>query len=210
MAQEVIEEVVSEEVQTEDVLFELPELTLDELKEKITIKQRMGVIAKQEVINTVYNSCVKKDEQNGIYYIDSIMLQVAYDLAMLGNCTDFYTVVENAAAYNYDDLNEIGIFDYVDTVVNIEDISDIDNAIEGFSNRVADLNGIGSFMYRILGDFTKKTADIDFNKLLKDIPKAINGIDKDVIAIVAKELGNGQLGKILNGKKVTNITDIKK
>ena len=138
------------------------------------------------------------------------MAQVAFDFAMLGNCTNFYEVIENASVYTYDYLNELDVFNCVLMGVNTDDYKDIIAVIKGFADRVANLNSVGCFIYRILGDFTKKMPNIDVNKLIKDIPKALNGIDKDVLAVFAKELGNGQIGKILNGKKVVNMADIKK
>lgn len=194
-----VENVMEENVEMVEQV-EFVKLTLDEIKEKITVKNKIGVLAKQEMVQVIYNSCVTKDETNGIYYIDAIMREVAYNYAVLGNYTDFYSVVENAAAYEYDYLDEIGVFDYVSANLS-NDIMSVRDAVCGFEARVIDLNSVGSCLYRIVGDGIKNMKNVDIGKFLKDIPKAINSIDKDVIKIVTSELKNGNVINMPNVNK---------
>lgn len=212
--QEVLEETMQETVEntvnkvvdeavTEETVETPTLLTLDEFKEKLTIKKRASVVEQQMLVQTVYDSCVKKDEENGIYYIDYIMLQVAYNFSVLQYYTDYYEVVEGSDNYTYEYLDEIGVFNYV--AENI-DVGVVRAMIEGFELRVANLNSVGSFVYRLLGDFTKKMPDIkDLNKIIKNIPKALNSIDKDTISIFAKELGNGNLLGNLQKQENANL-----
>ena len=180
-----------------DAKVEFVPLSLDELKEIITIKNTIGVIAKQTMVHTIYNSCVRMDADNGIYYIDYIMQSVAYYFAMLEQYTNFYDVVENAQEYSYEYLKDIGMFDYVSITVS-SDLSEVDEMVNEFVTRVADLNSMGSFIYRIIGEGIKNMPKLDVAKILKDIPNVINGIDKDIIKTVVGELKGGNGGKIIN------------
>lgn len=192
-----VENVMEEKVEVVEQV-DFVKLTLDEIKDKITIKNKIGVLAKQKIVKVVYDTCVKKDDGNGIYYIDTIMRDVAYNFAILDDYTDFYSVVENAADYSYDYLDEIGLFDYVRANLS-DDVMCVRDAICGFESRVIDLNSVGSCLHRIVGDSTKNMKNLDLGKLLKDIPSVINGIDKDVLKIFANELKGGN---IINMSKV--------
>ena len=188
------------EVKAEETVVEIPTLTLEDFKEKVTVKERIGFLEKQALIQSVYDGCVKKDEANGIYYIDYITLDVYSNLAMLGMYTDYYEVIEYANNYSYDYLDEIGIFNYVFDIV-VKDFINVKYAIEEFETRVADLNSIGSCLYRIINEALVKLPDVkDINKLINNLPKAINKIDKDTLSIFAKELGNGTITHQVIGK----------
>lgn len=192
-----VENVMEEKVET----VEFVALSLDEIKDKITIKKKIGVLAKQEIVKVVYDSCVKKDDANGVYYLDRIMGRVAYDFAVLSNYTDFYSVIENAPIYTYDYLDEIGLFDYV--LENMtDDIDSVSAAIDDFESRVAALNSVGACLHRIVGEGFKNMPTMsDFRKLLKEIPKVLNSVDKDVIKTFAGEFKNGNIINIANAKK---------
>lgn len=196
--QEVIEEVVNE-MTTEETTEAPTLLTLDEFKEKLIIKEKASIAEQKMLVQTVYDSCVKKDEENGIYYIDYIMQLVAYSFSILSYYTNYYEIVENADGYTYEYLDEIGLFDYV--VSNI-DTDMVWAMINNFDTRVADLNSVGCFVYRVVDKATKNMPDIkDLQKLIKSVPKVINGIDKDVLAVFAKDLKDG---KVINIDKAKN------
>ena len=197
------ENVVNEVENVMDVKVEFTPLSLDELKEKIEIKNTVSVLAKQTIVNTIYNSCVKTDADNGIYYIDYIMRTVAYDFSVLEQYTNFYDVVENAQEYSYEYLKDIGVFEYVCEMVS-SNLMDIDEMIYGFIQRVNDLNSVGSVIYRLIGEGVKNMPKLDVNKVLKEIPKVINSIDKDIIKTVVGEFKNGNGGKIINMANAKN------
>lgn len=196
--QDVVENVVNEVVAEETT--EPPTLlTLDEFKEKLIIKNKTSIAEQQMLVETVYDSCVEKDEENGIYYIDYIMLQVAYNFSILQYYTNYYEIVENTDVYTYEYLDEIGVFDYV---AENTDTGAVWVMVNDFTTRVADLNSVGCFMYRIADRFTKNMPSAkDLSKLVKSLPRAINNIDKDVLAVVAKELKDG---KVINIDKAKN------
>lgn len=204
MAKKKVENVVETEhteVKAEETVVEIPTLTLEDFKEKVTVKERIGFLEKQALIQSVYDVCVKKDEANGIYYIDYITLDVYSNLAMLGMYTDYYEVIEYANNYSYDYLDEIGIFNYVFDIV-VKDFINVKYAIEEFETRVADLNSIGSCLYRIINETLVKLPDVkDINKLINNLPKAINKIDKGVLEVFAKEFKNGTVVNQVIGQK---------
>ena len=188
---------VNTEMNQEMPKVEFTPLSFDELKEKIIVAETIGIVAKQMIVDVVYNSCVKLDNDNGIYYIDHIMKNVAYDFATLEQYTDFYSVVENASEYTYEYMSKIGLFDYVKSVIH-KDMEAVDEMIYDFASRVIDLNGVGSCVYRLIGEGIKNMPKLDVHKFLKDLPSVINGIDKDIIKSVVGELKNGNAGNIIN------------
>jgi hypothetical protein len=215
---EIIEEVVAENVQEEnlqeeDTVVEFFPMTLDELKEKITVKPRVGFIEKQAIVRSVYDTAVVKDEINGIYFVDQIMLTVSFSLALLSAYTDFYEVVgKNASNYGYDYLDETGMFDYIRENINYTDFRELKTAVNDIRNRVDSLNSVGSCIYRTVGDFVNKIPDTkELGKLVKSLPKVLNNVDKDVLGVFAKELGNGTiLSKMAeNNNKVIDINNSK-
>jgi hypothetical protein len=159
--------------------------------------------AKQTIVNTVYTSCVKEDTIGGVYYLDHIMKMVAYDFSILEQYTNFYNVVENAQEYSYEYLKDIGIFDYVCEIVSL-DLIEINEMIIDFTTRVSDLNSTGSFVYRLIGEGVKNMPKLDVNKVLKEIPKVINGIDKDIIKTVVGEFKDGKGGNIIKMANAKN------
>ena len=187
---------VNKEVGQDTPKVEFTPLSLDELKNKITIAETIGILAKQAIVNIVYNSCVKLDDDNCVYYVDHIMKAVAYNFAILEQYTNFYDVVENASEYTYEYLNKIGLFDCVKDVV-WKDVEEVDAMICDFTFRVADLNSVGSCIYRMIGEGIKNMPKLDVAKILKDIPTVINGIDKDIIKAVVGEFKNGNGGNII-------------
>lgn len=207
VVQEILEETTQEVAENiaEEVATETPILlTLDEFKEKLTIKKKASISEQQMLVQTVYDSCVKKDEENGIYYIDYIMQLVAFNFSILQYYTNYYDVVEGADNYTYEYLDEIGVFDYIADNIDTDVVWVM---IDDFDTRVTNLNGVGCFVYRIADRFTKNLPDVkDFNKLIKSIPKVINSIDKDVLAVFAKDLKDG---KVVDINKAKN-TKVKK
>lgn len=182
---------------------EFTPLSFDELKEKIIVTESVGIVAKQMIVDVVYNSCVKLDNYNGVYYIDHIMKNVAYNFATLEQYTDFYNVVENATEYTYEYLKQIGLFDYVKSVI-YKDVEEVDDMIYDFPSRVMDLNSVGSCVYRLIGEGIKNMPKLDVAKVLKDLPSVINGIDKDIIKTVVGEFKNGNGGNIIKMANAQN------
>lgn len=191
-------EVETTEVQNVEAVQEKPfvPLTFEEIKEKITVKSKCDVVAKQGFLRLVEDNCVVKDEINGIFYIDEIMEMVSVHFGRLSYYTDFYTVIENAGQYTYDYLYECGLFEYIASNIDKSDYDVIQESIYNLYSKVKDLNGVGACLYRIVDKAMKNLPDVkDINKLIKGLPKAINGIDKDVLGMFAKELGNGTTHK---------------
>ena len=194
---------VNKEMNQDTVEVKFAPLSFDELKEKIEIRNTIGVLPKQTMVHTIYDSCVKLDDKNGIYYIDHIMQNVAYDFSMLEQYTNFYYVVENAQEYTYEYLKDVGLFDYVYQTV-AKDLVEVDETIYDFGARVADLNSIGSVVYRMIGEGIKNMPQLDVHKVLKEIPSVINGIDKDIIKAVVGEFKGGNGGNIIKMANAKN------
>lgn len=177
--------------------LEVPVITLDMFKEKVAIKNKISFLEKQAIVQLIYDNCVIQDEENGTYFIDTIMQKVNYNLAILGAYTDYYNVIENAENYGYDYLNELGIFDYVLSIVK-NDVSDIDYAVRYIGVRVESLNSVGSVLYRAINNVLSKMPTVkDMNKIINNLPKIINKIDKETLDVFAKSL-QGALPKNQN------------
>jgi hypothetical protein len=209
LTQEINEEMVAENTQAEETVAEKPvvlDMTLDEFKEKVEIKKFISIYAQKQIVEMVYSNCVVEDTANGIYYIDEIMQQVALDFAVLEHYTNFYDVIENAQAYTYDYLYEVGVFGYLnDKSKNGEmDVHNVCRAISNFTMRIADLNNVGSCLHRTIKEVVSNLPKVDLDKaikgLTKALPKAINSIDKEVLNIFVKDLKEGKVLK-MNDKK---------
>ena len=48
------------EVKAEETVVEIPILTLEDFKEKVTVKERIGFLEKQALVQSVYDVCAKK------------------------------------------------------------------------------------------------------------------------------------------------------
>lgn len=181
----------TENVVAEETVKELPKITLEEFKEKVTFKKYIPFSEKNSIIELVWNNCVVKDEENGIYFIDSIMRDVAFHLAVLRYYTDFYDVYEYAEEYSYDELAEVGIFNRVQYEnYDIESINDIIQF--DFEERVRAMNGTGSSLHRLLNGLLDKMPDANkLGEMMQELPKVLNNVDPKVIEMLGKDLKNG-------------------
>lgn len=181
----------TENVVANETIKELPKITLEEFKEKVQFKNYIPLSDKKTIIELVWNNCVVKDEENGIYFIDSIMRDVAFHLAVLRYYTDFYDVYEYAEEYSYDELAETGIFDSIEYANN--DIDSINDIVRfDFSGRVRAMNSTGSSLHRLLNGLLDKMPDMDkLGELIQELPKVLDGVDPKVIEVFTKDLKNG-------------------
>lgn len=199
---EVVENIVNEvevsvneqdnvSVDTQEVIKELPKIILEEFEEKVKFKNYISISDKNEIINLVWNNCIVKDEENNIYYIDSVMQDVAFHLAVLRYYTDFYSIYEYAEEYSYDELAEAGIFKEIEhTNYDIYSISDI--IYFDFARRVNAMNSTGASLYRLLGGLLDKMPDAnEISKTIKELPEVLNKVDPKVIEMFGKDLKNG-------------------
>lgn len=178
----------------QETVKELPKINLEEFKQKITIKRYIPFSSKKSIVDLIYTNCVVKDEENGIYFIDTLMKEMAYNFAILDYYTDFYDVYENAREYSYDEIAEAGIFRYITNPYCEcrKDIGSLDDAIYRFNDRVNALNSIGASLYRILNGLSDKMPDInELGKLMQELPKVLNKVDPKVIEMFSKDLKNG-------------------
>lgn len=218
MAKNIVNEnVINEEVKnnedTEVVNEEVVEtetrqpITLKEFKEKVKIEKYIPINTKRLLIDTVKNSCIY--EQDGMYYIDYVQKEIAYNLAILSFYTDFVTDNINT----YDHLNNMGAFDYICQKIESE-CNFIYNMInKELNQKVNTLNSVGTVIAKTLGDFINKVPNLSsLSGLLSNLPKALNKVNPEVLKIFAKELGNGTVQNQVVNKddNVIDITDINK
>lgn len=200
-----------ENVETvQEVVQEKPfvPLTFEEIKEKITVKSKCGVADKMGIVQVVENTCIYKDEANGVFYVSEIMRVVGESFGVLQYYTNFYDVIENASDYTYDYLYECGLFDYVKSQIDSKDYEVVDSSLYDIYEKVRNWNSLGSCLYRIVDKTVKELPNMkDINKLIKGLPKVLNSVDKDTLAIFAKELGNGTIANsVINKDNVVDIT----
>ena len=183
----------TENVVAEETVKELPKITLEEFKEKVTFKNYIPLSEKNEIIGLVWNNCVVKDEENGIYFVDSIMRDVAFHLAVLRYYTDFYNVYEYAEEYLYDDLAEAGIFNRVQYEnYDIESINDIIQF--NFEERIRAMNSTSSMLHRLLNGLLDKMPDVNkLGEVMQDLSKVFDNVDPKVIEMFGKDFTNGKV-----------------
>lgn len=178
----------------QETVKELSKINLEEFKEKVTIKKYIPFSSKKSIVDLIYTNCVVKDEENGIYFIDTLMKEMAYNFAILDYYTDFYDVYEKAREYSYDEIAEAGIFSYITNPYCecYNDVGSLDDAIYRFNDRVNALNSTGASIYRILNSLSDKMPDInELEEIMQELPKALNNVDPKVIEMFGKDLKNG-------------------
>ena len=189
---EVVNETVNETVN--EAVKELKELTLEEFKNNVTIYPRTGFINKQAIAQSVYNNSVIKDEENGIYYIDVLMSHTTFNINMLESYTNFYDDYGNEDSYDL--LTNIGVFKYVYTQIDTEDIALVEEAVEGKLMKVEALNSVGSCLHRTIKEVMNELPKAqDFGKLLNKLPKLLDKMDKEKLEILTRELKNGSVAE---------------
>lgn len=178
----------------QEIVKELPKINLEEFKEKVTIKKYIPFSSKKSIVDLIYTNCVVKDEENGIYFIDTLMKEMAYNFAILDYYTDFYNVYENAREYSYDEIAEAGIFSYITNQYCecYKDVGSLDDAIYRFNDRVNALNSTGASLNRLLNGLLDKMPDVNkLDELMQELPKVLNNVDPKVIEMFSKDLKNG-------------------
>lgn len=178
-------------VVADEIVKPLPKIDLEEFKAKVKFKNYIPTSDKNVILDLVWNNCIVKDEANGIYYIDSIMRDVAFHLAVLRYYTDFYEVYEYAEEYSYDELAEAGIFVRIEYLN--DDIDSVNDIIQfNFEERVRAMNSTGSSLHRLLGSLLDKMPDVNkLGELMQELPKVLNNVDPKVVEMFAKDLKNG-------------------
>ena len=178
----------------QETVKELPKINLEDFKEKVTIKKYIPFSSKKSIVDLIYTNCVVKDEENGIYFIDTLMQEMAYNFAILNYYTDFYDVYENAREYSYDEIAEAGIFRYITNPYCEcrKDIGSLDDAIYEFNKRVKALNSTGASLNRLLNGLLDKMPDVNkLEEIMQELPKVLNKVDPKVIEMFSKDLKNG-------------------
>lgn len=194
-------EVVKEEIVNEVV----KELTLEDFKNNVIISPRIGFLNKQAMAQSVYDNSIVKDVENDVYYVDAIMQSVTFNINMLSSYTNFYEVYGDVSVYGYDYLNNIGIFDYVYTTIDEDDIAIVEYAINKNMKRVDMLNSTGACLRRTIKEVIGTLPEMkDFNKLLNNIPKMLNKVDKETLEVLVKEFKNGNVAEYAANKKKKN------
>lgn len=178
-------------VDTQETVKELPKIIFEEFKEKVTFKHYIPFSAKNEIIDLVWKNCIVKDEENGIYYIDSIMRDIALHFAVLRYYTNFYEVYEYAEDYSYDELAEAGIFDRIEYENN--DMNLITDVIHfDFNDRIKAMNSIGSTLHRLLNGVLGNMPDMNkLGELMQEFSKVVGNVDPKVIEMFSKDFKNG-------------------
>lgn len=181
----------AENVVAEEAVKKLPKIDFEEFKAKVKFKSYIPFSDKNEIIKLVWNNCVVKDEEHGIYYIDNVMKNIAFHLAVLRYYTDFYDVYEDAEKYHYDELAEAGVFDRIEYANN--DIDSVYAIIQfDLDDRVRAMNSTGSIVHRLLNGLLDKMPDVNkLGEMMQELPKVLNNVDPKVIEMLGKDFKNG-------------------
>lgn len=213
--QKIATEVEETKIQTEETevqetveVKDFEKITLDEFKEKVTLRPTISLSETRDIIKLVSDNCIIEDKENGVFYIDYLMRDVVYDIAILNFYTNFGDVIDNAELYQYDYLNSIGVYEYIKTNTN-SDITEY-YVVQNIENKVDALNSVGSCLHRVLSDVVAKIPDIkDINKTLNSLPKLLNKIDPKVIEAFTKDLKSGNIGKFANEHQENVVQAVK-
>ena len=197
------------EVQETVEVKDFEKVTLDEFKERVTFRPTISLSIKRDIIKLVSDNCIVEDKENGVFYIDYLMRDVVYDIAILNFYTNFDEVIDNAQLYTYDYLNSIGVYEYVRTNTLNSDLTEY--VIRTIENKVETLNSVGSCLNRVLNNVVAKIPDIkDINKTLNSLPKLLNKIDPKIVEAFTKDLKSGNIGESANEQQENIVQTVKK
>jgi len=149
----------------------------------ITIKPYLSHVEKKILCENIINASLDQDE-NGLVVADYFNRELTKNIGIIVNYTDIEMSEEFLEDYDF--LCEQGIVDYILNNMNKSDRYFIKSMVsKGIEQEIKIGNSIESILAKNLQNLIYKIPDEKFiKKLMNDIPKSINKIKPDNMAIL--------------------------
>jgi len=155
-----------------------------DLSELITIKPYLSHVEKKILCENIINASLEQNE-NGLFVCDYYNRELTKNISIIVNYTDI-NINNEEFLEDYDYLCEQGIIDYVLNSMNKNDRFFIKSMVsKNINQKISIENSIESVLAKNLQSLTSKIPDEkSIKKLINDIPKSINKIKPDNMAIL--------------------------
>jgi len=155
-----------------------------DLSTLITIKPYLSHVEKKILCENIINASLEQNE-NGLFVCDYYNRELTKNISIIVNYTDI-NINNEEFLEDYDYLCEQGIIDYVLNSMNKNDRFFIKSMVsKNINQKISIENSIESVLAKNLQSLTSKIPDEkSIKKLINDIPKSINKIKPDNMAIL--------------------------
>lgn len=169
-----------------DNLIKLTEIKNGVDLEKISVKEYLGFSIKKVMINNILEFC--KVTQDNLIKIDYALLEMVKTISIITQYTNIE--IPDNIVFAYDYLRENKIDEYVLERINVNETIFINNILNSeIKQIIEEENSMQNILSKALNSFIEKIPDEKaISKIIKDIPKNINKIKPETLALL-KNMG---------------------
>ena len=166
---------------------ELPEnqiLIMSEILEGVEIKSYLSTIEKKVIIDNIINGSVETDD-NSIIKINFFNKKLISDISLITNYTNLIFSDDNSIE-DYDFLTQYKILNYIIENIDNDELDFIYNMVEDeLEQQIKIGNSLESVIVNGLNKLIDKIPDEkSMNKLISNLPKSINKIKPENLAVL--------------------------
>ena len=186
---------------------ELPEnqiWDMSEILEGVEIKSYLSTIEKKVIIDNILNGIAEIDE-NSIMKVNYFNKKLISDISMITNYTNLIFSDDNSIE-DYDFLTQYKILHYIIKNIDNDELDFIYNMVEDELEQMIRIgNSLESVLAKGLNKLIEKIPDEkSMNKLISNLPKSINKIKPENLAVL-----KGIFNQQNNQNIITKTDDIK-
>jgi hypothetical protein len=160
-------------------------MKLSELKNKtgkfddIKFKNYRSIVDKSAIVDEIINTCLENID--GMLVVNYVKKMMALDMALVTMYTDLELDIEDS----YDFLCKNGYVDDIKSILKSE-YNIIVNLVDSAIQEKKEINNsISGVINHKLSNLIDKIPDTkEMNKIIKSLPKAINGINPDYLKVI--------------------------
>lgn len=151
---------------------------------EIIIKEYLSFPIKKIMINNILE--FSKVNQNSLIKIDYALMEMVKTVSIITQYTNIEMLEDIVSAYDY--MKENKIDEYVFDKISKDEILFIEKVIDLEIKQIKELdNSIQSVLSKFLNDLVDNLPDEKtINKIIKDIPKSLNKINPETLAVLKK------------------------
>jgi len=186
---------------------ELPDnqiLIMSEILESVEIKSYLSTIEKRIIVDNIINGCIEIDE-NSIMKVNFFNKKLISDISLVTNYTNLIFSDDNSIE-DYDFLVQYKILHYIIKHIDSDELDFIEYMVENeLEQQIKIGNSLESVIAKGLNKLIEKIPDEkSMNKLINNLPKSINKIKPENLAVL-----KGIFNQQNNQNIITKTDDIK-
>jgi len=186
---------------------ELPEnqiLIISEILENVEIKLYLSTIEKRIIVDNIINGCIEIDE-NSIMKVNFFNKKLISDISLITNYTNLIFSDDNSIE-DYDFLSQYKILNHIIKHIDSDELDFIEYMVENeLEQQIKIGNSLESVIAKGLNKLIEKIPDEkSMNKLINNLPKSINKIKPENLAVL-----KGIFNQQNNQNIITKTDDIK-